>query len=77
MRWSSLPRFVRAAVGAIVLVALAVLPLWLNNDWRFLAALVVAYTIANLGFQVVVGWSGQLALSHAAFFGIGAYLGAI
>ena len=77
MRWSSLPRLVRAAVGAIVLVALAILPLGLNNYWRFLAALVVAYTIANLGFQVVVGWSGQLALSHAAFFGIGAYLGAI
>lgn len=76
-RWSVLGRPAHAAVSVLVLGALVVMPLGLNNYWRFLAGLVVSYTIANLGFQVVVGWSGQLALSHAAFFGIGAYAAGI
>ena len=48
-------------------------PLGLNGYWRYLAALIVAFAVANIGFQVVVGWSGQLAMAHAAFLGLGAY----
>lgn len=72
-RWSTLPLAVRLAVGVAALAVLVVIPLGLNNYWKFLAGLVVTYTIANLGFQAVVGWSGQLAMAHASFFGIGAY----
>lgn len=72
-RWSTLPLAVRLAIGVAALAVLVLIPLGLNNYWKFLAGLVVTYTIANLGFQAVVGWSGQLAMAHASFFGIGAY----
>jgi branched-chain amino acid transport system permease protein len=74
--WSSLDLRIRIAVGAVVLATLVAIPLGLNSYWKFLAGLVVSYTIANLGFQAVVGWSGQLAMAHASFFGIGAYAAA-
>lgn len=75
-RWASLSLPIRVAIGVAVLTVLAVVPLGLNSYWKFLAGLVVSYTIANLGFQAVVGWSGQLAMAHASFFGIGAYAAA-
>lgn len=71
--WSDYPASVRTAVG-VVLVGVAIgLPHMLNGYWRYLAALILVYSIANAGFQVVVGWSGQLAMAHAAFLGLGAY----
>lgn len=37
---------------------------------------VVIYAIAALGFNILLGYSGQISLGHAAFMGIGAYLSA-
>lgn len=53
------------------------LPHFLNGYWRYLAALILVYAIACAGFQVVVGWSGQLAMAHVAFLGLGAYISTV
>ncbi len=38
---------------------------------------VVIYSIVALGFNILLGYSGQISLGHAVFFmGIGAYLSA-
>ena len=73
MEWNSLPAPVRLGAAAALLAGAIVVPLGLNGYWRYLAALIVAFAVANIGFQVVVGWSGQLAMAHAAFLGLGAY----
>lgn len=36
----------------------------------------IAYTIAILGLQVVIGYTGQIALGQSFFFGTGAYVSA-
>ncbi len=51
--------------------------LGVGTYWINLAALVLIYSIACLGFNVAVGWSGQLALAHAGFYGLGAYTTAV
>lgn len=71
--WDSLPPVLRLGASAVLLAGAIVVPLGLNGYWRYLAALIVAFAVANIGFQVVVGWSGQLAMAHAAFLGLGAY----
>ena len=37
---------------------------------------IVIFSIAALGFNILLGYSGQISLGHAAFMGIGAYLSA-
>jgi branched-chain amino acid transport system permease protein len=39
--------------------------------------LVVAYAVAVLGLNLLVGYSGQISLGHGAFFALGAYVAAI
>jgi branched-chain amino acid transport system permease protein len=39
--------------------------------------LVLAYAVAILGLNVLVGYSGQISLGHGAFFALGAYTAAI
>jgi ABC-type branched-subunit amino acid transport system permease subunit len=38
---------------------------------------VLCYAVAILGLNVLVGFSGQISLGHGAFFGLGAYAGAV
>jgi branched-chain amino acid transport system permease protein len=44
-----------------------------NSYLLFVANLTLVYAIATLGFDILVGWSGQIGLAHAALFAIGAY----
>ena len=39
--------------------------------------LVVAYAVATLGLNLLVGYGGQISLGHGAFFALGAYVTAI
>jgi branched-chain amino acid transport system permease protein len=39
--------------------------------------LVLAYAVAVLGLNLLVGYSGQISLGHGAFFALGAYMSAI
>lgn len=75
--WNAQPASLRLGAGTVLVAAAIGLPHMLNGYWRYLGALILVYAIACAGFQVVVGWSGQLALAHVAFLGLGAYLATV
>jgi branched-chain amino acid transport system permease protein len=67
-------RIGRGALLVVPLVLLAaILPLVLSDYNLYLATQVAIYAIATLGLDIVFGRTGQLSLSHASFFGLGAY----
>lgn len=57
----------------IILAALPVIS-GMNSSNATLLGSVVYFAIATLGFQVLLGYSGQISLGHTAFIGLGAYL---
>jgi len=64
----------------ILILLLLILPFPLSriNDYFLHIVIVVAvYSILALSLNVIVGYAGQFALGHAAFYGIGAYTAAI
>jgi branched-chain amino acid transport system permease protein len=64
-------------LGVVALLVLALLPFW-GNDYHVTIAVNLCVTlILTLSLNLVVGYSGQFHLSHAAFFGVGAYTSAI
>ena len=65
-----------AAIAVLALVALAV-PFVLGPYPVGQFTLVLAYAVAILGLNVLVGYSGQISLGHGAFFALGAYVSAI
>ena len=61
-----------ASVAGII--ALAVMPLVLNNPYYLhLAETILIYAILLFGLDIVVGYTGQVSLGHAGLFGIGSY----
>ena len=65
--------------GLLVLAAvLALLPLALPNGYYFDVAIRIAINACvAIGLNLLVGYTGQISLGHAGFFGIGAYGSAI
>ncbi|MFW3169311.1 branched-chain amino acid ABC transporter permease [Geodermatophilus sp. CPCC 206100] len=61
------------AVLAVVVVLLYALPFVVNSYVLFVANLTLVYAIATLGFDILIGWSGQIGLAHAALFAVGAF----
>lgn len=60
-------------LGLAVLIAA---PLYLNNYYLTLLISIGFYGIAALGLNIVVGFTGQISIGHAAFFGFGAFASA-
>jgi branched-chain amino acid transport system permease protein len=60
------------ALGAALALA-AIAPLFLTDLQLFRATNVLAYAIALLGLNILVGYNGQVSLGHGAFYAIGAY----
>jgi branched-chain amino acid transport system permease protein len=73
----SRPGLRRAGLGALVVLTLTA-PLWLANPY-YLHILIMAgiFAILALSLNLLLGYTGQLSLGHAAFFGIGAYTSAL
>jgi len=67
-------RAMALALGLAAAVALAFL---LSNYHIFQLTLVVVYSVAVLGLNLVTGYNGQISLGHGAFYAIGAYVTAI
>jgi branched-chain amino acid transport system permease protein len=68
-----------ARIGGLLFVALAAsLPLWMREPY-YLAILTSTgiFIIAAISLNLLLGFTGQLSLGHAAFFGIGAYTSAL
>lgn len=66
------------AVTGVVIAGLSVLP-WVTPDAFLLhmLSLVAISSILALGLQVLLGFSGQLSIGQAAFYGVGAYTSAL
>jgi len=54
-------------------VVLAVLPFAASGYVLYVVNLLMVFSVLALGMHLVIGETGQFALSHAAFFGIGIY----
>ncbi|HWQ23832.1 MAG TPA: branched-chain amino acid ABC transporter permease [Gaiellaceae bacterium] len=74
------PRVTRAVGGlafAALVVAVAVLPAFVNDFKAQQYAYVAIYLIALLGLNILTGYTGQISLGHGAFMAIGGYTTAI
>ena len=64
----------RAVIAGIVVLALA--PLFAGNYVLNLLIQIGYLSIAALGLNILVGFTGQISIGHAAFFGLGAFTSA-
>jgi len=62
------------ALAGIALLCLC--PLVLDRYWLSLLIQIGYYGIAALGLNILVGFTGQISIGHAAFFGFGAFASA-
>jgi len=71
-----LPKYRPLWIGALALLVLppALLSIGLTMDT---AAVVVIFTIASMGLNLLVGYTGLTSFGHSTWFGIGAYAGAL
>jgi branched-chain amino acid transport system permease protein len=63
-----------AALAGLVLLGLA--PLALSQYWLSVLIQIGYLAIAALGLNIVVGFTGQISIGHAVFFGLGAFTSA-
>ncbi len=64
----------RALAPLALLIALGVaLPQLLPGYFLYVGNMLMLYAVLALGLDLLVGWAGQFAFAHIAFFGVGAY----
>ena len=65
----------RIDLGLLVVAAvvLALLPMFVTGYVLYVVNLLMVFVVLALGMHLVIGETGQFALSHAAFYGIGIY----
>ena len=62
-------------IGALLLVALALLPLPIHDVYtRNLIIITVLFAGLAQAWNILGGYCGQISLSHALYFGVGAYV---
>src|SRR3989454_7301642 len=69
---------IRAVLAALATTATLTLPLWLESPY-FLHVVIMAgvFGVLALSLNLLLRYTGQLSLGHAAFFRIGAYASAL
>lgn len=66
------------AVAAALLALLILVPFdWFLGRYTTLMIFIGIYTVVTVGLCLLMGYTGQVSLGQAAFFGIGAYISAI
>ncbi|HEY7438253.1 MAG TPA: ABC transporter permease [Acidimicrobiia bacterium] len=68
-------KYANWALGAIVVLFLVTLPLWLSEAQINLASVVIIFAIIGISLVVLTGWAGQVSLGQMAFAGVGAAVG--
>ena len=64
--------------GAIGLLALISVPIWLGNSYYVnIASQILIWAVFALALNVLVGWAGFVSLGHAGLFGVACYTGAL
>jgi branched-chain amino acid transport system permease protein len=66
----------RWSVAAIVLLFAVVVPLSLEEYYLSVINLVLIAIVGALGLNILVGYTGQISVGHAAFMSVGAYTAA-
>ena len=71
--------FASRHTGLLILaLVLAALPLLLPNAYYFDVAIRIALNaVVVIGLNLLMGYTGQISLGHAGFFGLGAYASAV
>jgi len=62
---------------AALLLALPLLLGQVSEFWLHVMIMIGIFSILSMGLNVIIGYAGQFALGHAAFYGIGAYTAAL
>jgi branched-chain amino acid transport system permease protein len=71
-------RFAPRRLGAVAAIGLAAVLAFVSSEYVLSElTLVVAYAVATLGLNLLIGYGGQISLGHGAFFALGAYVTAI
>lgn len=70
-------RAAKLVAGPLIVIVLLLIPFVSNSYWLYLVNLTLIYAVATLGFDILIGWAGQMGLAHAALLGLGAYGSAI
>jgi branched-chain amino acid transport system permease protein len=69
----SLQRLQRAAI-ALSLLALCLLPLWVQNPYYInIASQILFWAVAALALNILAGYAGLVSLGHAGLFGVAGY----
>lgn len=66
-------RLSRGWIAIPVVVLLLAIPFLVNDYLQYVIDLVLVYVLVTVGFNLVLGYLGQLAFCNTAFYGIGAY----
>jgi branched-chain amino acid transport system permease protein len=66
----------RWAVAAVILLFAVVLPLSLHEYYLSIINLSLIAVVGALGLNILVGYTGQISVGHAAFMSVGAYTAA-
>ena len=68
----------KRTLATLAAVALLALPFWLTSAYHLHVVIMAGiFTVLALSLNLLLGYTGQLSLGHAAFFGIGAYTSAL
>jgi ABC-type branched-subunit amino acid transport system ATPase component/branched-subunit amino acid ABC-type transport system permease component len=74
--WINHRNRIGVAVGAVIAIALPLIPALRSEGNRFQLALLAVYALAAMSLTVAVGWAGQVSLGHFAFVGAGSFIAA-
>jgi branched-chain amino acid transport system permease protein len=67
----------RRLTAVALVMGLIGLPLLTNDYSQYVVNTILIYSLVTVGFNILLGYVGQLAFSNATFFGAGAYAMAI
>lgn len=71
------PPLLRLLPLLLLIIAGFLLPLLLPQYFLYLGNFLMTFAVLALGLDLLLGWAGQFAFAHIAFFGVGTYATAL